>query len=171
MRKISEVGRLAALIPVLLVPVLLAGCVSVQQQSTNVSPPGQSRPVIAVVPPRPAVAPAAQGPRVVNKIVAAGTSTILNTATSINPDCSLIALPTARVTQEPVHGMVQLHPFDTFTSYPPTDPRAACAKVKVPGIAAEYRPAPGFVGSDFTAIEYIFKDGRQAELRFAITVK
>ena len=166
MRNISNIDGLTGLILV-----LLSGCVSVQQQSSNVSPPSQSRPIIAVVPPRPAVALPAQGPRIVNKTVAAGTSTILNTATSINPDCSLIALPTARITQEPAHGTVQLHPFDTFTSYPPTDPRAACARVKVPGIAAEYTPAPGFVGSDFTAIEYIFKDGKQAEVKFALTVK
>lgn len=109
--------------------------------------------------------------RIFNKAVAAGSTTLLNTATSLNPDCSLVALPTARVTQEPVHGTVRFVREDIFPTYRPNDPHAGCNKVKAPSLVAEYTPAPGFIGTDFAILEYIFKDGRDVQLKFAITVK
>jgi hypothetical protein len=107
----------------------------------------------------------------VSKTAAAGMPLILDTATSINPDCSLLGVPTARVVQEPTHGRVQLIHRDAFPAYPPNDRHFACNKVKVPGLIAEYTSAAGFTGADFTVVELIFPDGGDAELRFAITVK
>jgi len=82
-----------------------------------------------------------------------------------------MGVPTGRVTQAPTHGAVQIVGRDVFPTFPPGNPRFACNKMRVPGVAAEYTPAAGFVGSDFVAIEYIFADGRDVEQKFAISVK
>lgn len=111
------------------------------------------------------------GARIFSKTVAAGTTAMLNTATSVNPDCTVTALPTSRITQEPVHGIVRFVQEGVFPSYRPNDPRARCNGMRVPGIVAEYTPAAGFVGADFAILEFIFKDGRDVQLKYAITVK
>jgi hypothetical protein len=116
---------------------------------------------------------AAQGTRsfLVSKTAAAGAPLTLNAATALNPDCSLIGVPAGRVTQPPVHGAVRLIRRDAFPNYPANNPHAACNTVKVPSLVAEYTSAPGFTGSDFTVVEFIFPDGKDAELKFAITIK
>jgi hypothetical protein len=142
----------------------MAGCVSMQQQA--VSPPASS-----ASPPQLGAAAMPPSVPIFHKTTAAGTAMLLNNATSITPDCALLALPVARIVQEPAHGTVRFLRQNIFPSYRPNDPHAGCNKVKVPGIVAEYTPAAGFVGADFVILEYIFKDGRDDELKFSITVK
>jgi hypothetical protein len=131
----------------------------------------------AVSPGQPAVAPgqsaASPGTRTImaSKTAATGMPLILNSATALNPDCSLIDVPSARVTQPPVHGEVRLIHRDAFPNYPASDRHAACNSVKVPSVVAEYTSAAEFTGSDYTVVEFIFPDGKEAEIKFAITVK
>jgi hypothetical protein len=130
-----------------------------------------------VAPGPPAVSPgqpaAASLPRSINssKTAAAGMPLILNSATALNPDCSLIGLPTARVKEPPLHGEVQLIHRDAFPHYPAGDSYAGCNSTKAPSLVAEYTSAADYTGSDYTVVDFIFPDGKEAEIKFSITVK
>jgi len=120
--------------------------------------------------PRPVVV-LPRAPAVNNKTVAAGTSVVLMNAIEVNPDCSLIGLPVLRVVQAPTHGTVSISEQYGFPSYPRDNVRSACNTVRVPSNVAQYTPTPGFVGSDFVAMESISAMGSDMQAKFAITVK
>ena len=119
-----------------------------------------------------AVAPVAvRPPPIVSKTAASGVPIVLDTASSVDPNCHPNGVPTGRVTQPPVHGKVALLHQSVYPNFPPNNSRSACNKTKVPGIATEYTSAAGFTGSDFTTVSLIFPDGKELEVKFAITVK
>ena len=133
----------------------LGGCVAQQQ---------------ATMAPRPFVAAPVQG-RFLNKTVLAGTRLEADHVTSINPDCTIAGHVTVRVTQEPVHGTIQVIDGEMFPSYPSNNPRSACNTRKVPATVIDYTPASGFVGSDFFVYEIFGPDGSDVSTKAAIAVK
>jgi hypothetical protein len=157
-----------------LVVLSLAGCVSVQQQQGTVAAQAPtSRPVVLQAQGRP-VAPvttAHRGPINVNKVAVTGKPLTLNEASAGNADCTLQGLPTGKVIQEPAHGTVQFVTREVFPTYPPNNPHFKCNTVKIKGTVGEYTSVVGFTGSDSTIVEYIFPDGRDLLIQFAITVK
>ena len=148
---------------------LLGGCVSVQQQTVapGAAPPRPIAVVPAIVRPPAVVHP----PVIVHKTAASGVPIVLDSANSVDPSCHSLGVPTARVTQAPVHGSVKLLQRDIYPQFPPGNPRSSCNSTKAPGIVAQYASTAGFTGSDFTAVDVIFPDGKEAEFKFAITVK
>jgi hypothetical protein len=158
-----------------LVVLSLAGCVSVQQQQGTVaSQAPAARPVVlqeAQARPVAPVATARRGPINVNKVAAAGKPLTLNEASAGNADCTLQGLPTGKVIQEPAHGAVKFVTREVFPTYPPNNPHFSCNTVKIKGIVAEYTSIAGFTGADSTIVEYIFPDGRDMQIQFAIMVK
>lgn len=145
----------------------LVGCVSVQQQQAAVSKPEPVpvRPVPVAVP------VAVRAPPVIQKTAASGVPVTLDSASSVDPECHSNGTPTARVSQTPTHGTVKLLRQEVYSNFPPSNPRFACNKTKTPGIVAQYTSEPGFVGSDLAAVDVIFPDGKELELKFAISVK
>lgn len=139
----------------------LASCVSVQQQATTTPSSSAHTVIVARVP----------SPHVIDKIVAAGTSVTLTAASSVNPDCSLMGIPTVRVMQAPVHGNIKLLHHDVFPRFPQINPRSKCNDKKMPGVVAIYTPDTDFIGSDFAEVEVFFPDGKADILKFSISVK
>jgi hypothetical protein len=142
----------------------LVGCVSAQQQQAAVVVPATaapSRPIAAAVRP----------PPVIEKSAASGAPIILDQSVSVDPDCRPLGVPTVRISQPPVHGTVTPLHQDVYPNFPPDDSRYACNNTKIPGIVIQYASTAGFVGSDFTGTNFTFPDGKEFELKFAITVK
>jgi len=145
----------------------LMGCVS-QQTISNANggtgaakPPAAPRTVI-VVP---------QGPRIINKSVAAGSTTTIERLFNMNVDCSARSLMTIKISQDPVHGTAVVSQRDDYPSYPPNNPRSACNKNKTTGTFVDYTPAAGFTGSDFMTLQVFTDTGQEVDEKIAITVK
>jgi dienelactone hydrolase len=108
---------------------------------------------------------------VYRKTVAAGTTTTLNFAYGVNPDCSSRGLPKIRVVQAPEHGTATVASREDFPRFPANHPDAACNQRRVAGTAVDYTPAAGFTGADSLAFEEISLDHRDTVFRIAITVR
>ena len=109
---------------------------------------------------------------VVQKTAVSGAPLFLAQADTVDPECHSVALPVPRLPQSPTHGAVHFSTRDVFPNLSPNNPQAAtCNKVKVPAVVAEYTSVAGFVGSDFTAVEFIFPSGKDLIQKFSITVK
>lgn len=106
-----------------------------------------------------------------NKTAAAGMPMRLNSALSLNPDCSVIGIPVGRLTQAPLHGTIRFIRQDVFPDYVPSNPRSRCNTVKFPAITVEYTSFPGYIGSDAAVVEIISPDGKDTEIKYAIAVK
>ena len=89
----------------------------------------------------------------------------------INPDCSAMGFPTIRVTTQPTNGVVTLLKGKGFPRFPSSNPRSACNTRRVPAIVLEYRPSPGFVGSDTFTLDAFFHNGGEENVTFNVTVK
>jgi hypothetical protein len=168
----GRAGHLLSFLP--LAVLLLAGCVSsrtdvavVQQsQSASVGTAPQTRPTQQT--PQPAQS---SGPRIISKNAAAGQTIEIMSINSVNPDCTPDALGTIKITQQPAHGKAVIVARDTYPSFPANNPRAACNKTKVPGLAVDYTPDNGFTGSDLMAVEAFFHSGNKSnEIKVMITV-
>ena len=94
----------------LLTATLLAGCVV--RQNSIVLPGGLP-------------AGNANGPRVVNKTVAAGVATNIERMISANADCTPREGMTVRITQAPAHGNAVITQGMDYPTYPATNPRSA----------------------------------------------
>lgn len=100
--------------------------------------------------------------------VPAGASTKIGFIAFINPDCTNIGYATARVTQPPAHGSLEIGHADDFGYWQPQNPRSECNKRRVPGVIIHYKAQPGFVGVDGLTYE-IFGPGPGMR-RFNLTI-
>lgn len=114
---------------------------------------------------------AAHPPQIIQKTAASGVPIMLDSSSSVDAGCHSEGEPTTRVSQPPAPGIVKLLQREVYPHFPPNNPRSACNNTKVPRVVAEYTSTAGFIGSDFTAVDVIFPDGKEAEAKFTITVK
>jgi hypothetical protein len=91
--------------------------------------------------------------------------------TSINPDCSLLGYAAVRVTTPPANGVVRAYKGTVFPNFSANNPRSACNGRRMPGTQIEYRPRPGFVGSDSFFLDVILPDGVEKTASYNVTVK
>lgn len=143
-------GPTTALALLAVVAVTLSGCT----RPTTPTPLPQPRP-----------------PAIVNKTALAGQTIRIDFIASINPDCSVRAVPTVRIVDPPANGTTQIKEVEDFTTYPTANPRSACNKAKSPGVELTYTPNPGYLGSDYLTYETITADGYDRTLKIALTVK
>jgi hypothetical protein len=106
-----------------------------------------------------------------NKTAAANGRLAANYYLAINPDCSLVEYPTVRLVSPPANGRVVISKGRGFPYFPPVNPRSACNRKRVPAMMVEYRPGPGYVGSDSFAIDVIFPMGAERNDTYNIQVK
>jgi len=84
-----------------------------------------------------------------NRTALAGTTTTMDFAFDLNPDCSVRSTPTIRVLNPPTNGTVQVVEKEDFPSFQASNVRFACNKNRAKGMAVTYTPNPGFFGSDY----------------------
>jgi hypothetical protein len=89
----------------------------------------------------------------------------------LNPDCSVIGIPTVRILEPPKSGTVSVEKGNGFPSFPENSSRAKCNAGSVDGEFVFYMPKPGYVGSDSVMVEVIYPDGTAATRHYAIEVK
>jgi transglutaminase-like putative cysteine protease len=90
---------------------------------------------------------------------------------ALNPDCSLIGLPTARVIGQPSNGNVAVENGTGFANFPPENQRYECNKRKSDGVSIVYVPHPGFTGADSITLDIIFPRGLEMKRHYLIEVK
>ncbi len=113
----------------------------------------------------------ARADRWINRVVPAGGRLTGPFWMAINPDCSSLGYPTVRVQSPPQNGAVRIFKGAAFAYFPPYNPRSACNRRRAPAILMEYRPAPGYVGSDSFGLDIIVPSGTEQTETYNITVK
>ena len=89
----------------------------------------------------------------------------------LNPDCSVIGIPTVRILESSKNGSVTSEKGSGFPNYPANNSRSKCNSNAVDGEVIFYMPGPGYVGADAVTIEIIYPDGAASKRRYAIEVK
>ena len=90
---------------------------------------------------------------------------------TLNPDCSLVGYPSAKLVSAPSNGTVTVFKGAAFPVYESVNLRSACNRRRVPGTLVEYRPRRGFTGSDSFTVNVIYPAGYERNDTFNITVK
>jgi hypothetical protein len=89
----------------------------------------------------------------------------------LNPDCSVIGIPTVRILESSKNGGIIVEKGSGFPSYPANNSRFKCNSNAVDGEVIFYMPEPGYVGADAMLVEIIYPDGTARTRRYAIDVK
>ena len=89
----------------------------------------------------------------------------------LNPDCSVIGIPTVRIVESSKNGNVTFEKGSGFPNYPADNLRSKCNGSAADGQVIFYMPEPGYVGSDSVTVEIIYPDGAARTRRYAIEVK
>ena len=72
--------------------------------------------------------------------------------------------------QAPEHGRVSVHQTGVFPNFPPSNPRSACNRRRVRGVAATYVSQRGYLGSDLVVLQVLFPAGRESTVSMPINV-
>jgi hypothetical protein len=89
----------------------------------------------------------------------------------VNPDCSVIGMPTVRVVEQPKSGKVTVENGTGFPGFPANNVRSKCNSNRVDGMVLSYIPNPGYAGTDSVLVDIIYPDGNASKRRYAIEVK
>jgi hypothetical protein len=90
---------------------------------------------------------------------------------SLNPDCSVIGIPTVRILEASKNGALTAEKSTGFPNFPPSNSYSKCNDKSTDGEAIFYMPKPGYVGPDSATVELIYPDGVASTRRYAIEVK
>jgi hypothetical protein len=105
------------------------------------------------------------------KTMATGTTLEVGRYISVNADCSSTGYATVRVTTAPQHGALTTHKGKGFPYFAAGDSHYDCNMRKADAVLVEYRPEPGFIGTDYVSIDAIFANGGERMDDYQITVK
>jgi len=89
----------------------------------------------------------------------------------LNPDCSVIGIPTVRILEPSKNGSVTFENGSGFPNYPASNSRVKCNASSVDAELIFYMPGSGYVGVDSVTVEIIYPDGTASKRRYAIEVK
>jgi hypothetical protein len=89
----------------------------------------------------------------------------------LNPDCSVIGIPTVRILESSKNGGVIVEKGSGFPNYPANNSRSKCNSNAADGEVIFYMPEAGYVGADAVMVEVIYPDGAASTRRYAIEVK
>jgi hypothetical protein len=90
---------------------------------------------------------------------------------SINPDCTSLGPIVVRITQAPQQGRVSIRNDRAFPNFPNSNVRNVCNARRVPGVAAYYQAASGYVGFDSISFDVIFPSGSYRQYTTNIQVR
>ena len=89
----------------------------------------------------------------------------------VNPDCSVIGIPTVRILESSKNGNITVEKGSGFPNFPASNSRSKCNGNAVDGEVIFYMPGPGYLGADAVIVEIIYPDGTASTRRYAIEVK
>jgi hypothetical protein len=89
----------------------------------------------------------------------------------LNPDCSLIGIPTVRILEPPKSGQATVEKDSGFPSFSATNVRSICNGDRVDGAAISYMPNVGYTGTESITVEIIYPDGTDSKRHYSIEVK
>jgi hypothetical protein len=89
----------------------------------------------------------------------------------LNPDCSVIGIPTIRVLEASKNGNVIFEKGSGFPAFPENNPRSKCNASSLDGEIIFYTPEPGYSGPDSVMVEIIYPDGTAGRRHYTIEVK
>jgi hypothetical protein len=118
-----------------------------------------------------APAPAPPAITVVSRVAIADKPLQLAFLYDMNPDCSVIGVPTVRIVEQPKSGKATIENGTGFPAFPASNPRSKCNQSRSDGAIISYTPDPGYTGADSITVDIIYPDGSAAKRRYAIEVK
>ncbi len=128
-------------------------------------------PVREAAAPPTATAPAPPAITVVTRVAIADKPLQVAFLYDINPDCSVIGVPTVRIVEQPKSGKVTVENGTGFPAFPASNSRSKCNQSRSDGAIISYVPDPGYTGADSITVDIIYPDGGAAKRRYAIEVK
>ena len=90
---------------------------------------------------------------------------------SVNPDCSSAGDSTIRVTKSPEHGRVNVTRVREFGFFRESNPRSACNRRRVAGVAIYYTAQRGYTGYDTVGFEVYYPSGSRRSATANIQVR
>jgi hypothetical protein len=110
-------------------------------------------------------------PAQAQRYVLSGATVQLGFFCNINPDCSAAGTPTVRITQPPEHGRVAVSQTRGFCYFQRPNPRRACNRRRVEGVAVRYTAQRGYTGYDSIGAEVFFPSGTMRSGTYNISVR
>jgi hypothetical protein len=107
----------------------------------------------------------------VARVVARDQKLRVATLFDLNPDCSVIGIPTVRILESSKNGGIIVEKGSGFPNFPANNSRSKCNSNAVDGEVIFYMPESGYVGADAVLVEIIYPDGTARTRRYAIEVK
>jgi hypothetical protein len=140
--------------------------------ATPTNPPGETGPGTRVepTPPRPA-SPNPPPITEVTRVAIADQTLQVVFLYDINPDCSVIGLPSVRIVEQPKSGKVAVEKGTGFPAFPANNSRFKCNSNRAEGMIISYTPNPGYTGADSIVTDIIYPDGNAVRRRYAIDVR
>jgi hypothetical protein len=89
----------------------------------------------------------------------------------LNPDCSLVGIPSVRILEQPKSGKVTVENGTGFPAFPASNIRYACNSSRSDGAIVSYTANPGYTGADSLTMEIIYPDGFANKRHYAIDVR
>jgi hypothetical protein len=128
---------------------------------------------ISVNPPREASVAPPSPPAIVevSRVAAADQQLQVAFLYDMNPDCSVIGMPTVHIMEQPQSGKVTVENGTGFPTFPASNTRFKCNSTRSDGVVISYTPNPGYTGHDSVMMEIIYPDGNAAKRRYAIDVR
>ncbi|GBQ89335.1 hypothetical protein AA23498_0594 [Acetobacter nitrogenifigens DSM 23921 = NBRC 105050] len=110
--------------------------------------------------------------RIIDVTSVDGREVPLQTMVVLQPDCSSAGASVITVDSRPGNGTVDIRPGSYYSAYPASDrQRYACNMSKHAGVAAVYRPNPGYHGTDLTTLSTTGPEGRSFSRTYRIAVQ
>jgi hypothetical protein len=107
----------------------------------------------------------------VTPVVLSETRTMVWSAYSHNPDCSVNEVPVVRVIKRPANGEVEIEEGSGYSHYPKDSQLYECNKQQTLMSNTFYTSKKGFKGSDSFEVEVFFTAGNSRKVRFRVTIK
>jgi hypothetical protein len=94
----------------------------------------------------------------------------IDSAGSLNPDCTSQGIPTIRIVRPPVNGRLTVEQGEDYLNFSKDNPRSQCSTRKSPVMMVYYVSNPGYVGPDVATIEIIYTGGTLRTVQYNINV-
>jgi hypothetical protein len=110
-------------------------------------------------------------PAQAQRYVSPGNTLKLTFFCNITPDCTAAGTPAVRITRPPEHGRVSVLQTRDFCYFRRPNPRAACNRRRVAGVAVHYTAPRGYTGYDSIGVEVISASGVMRTGTYSIQVR
>jgi hypothetical protein len=94
----------------------------------------------------------------------------IDSAGSLNPDCTSQGIPTIRIVRPPINGRLTVEQSEDYLNFPKDNPRSQCSTRKSPAMIFYYMSNSGYVGPDVATIEIIYTGGTLRNIQYNINV-